>query len=347
MAWHTGAVMRRGLSLVGWLVLLVGCTTIAPPTLAPTEPPTAVPTTAATATPTPSPTEAASPPPTPTSTPIASPTAKPTDSPPPATPAPSMPPPAAVAAELKTRGTLDVCLAIVGTPAAAIDPSGELVGYNVSFAQELAERMGLAVEFQQPLFDELIDLVENHECDLAVSSQNITATRLARVDFAAYTESLQPVLVSIGNPAGIDTLDDLCGKPVSATTGTTHVDFVTGSGDYVGQGLDDACAAAGEQLVDLRTFATEFQAVSALLGDLVVAYLGNPGFAVEYVNQIDYADATLPPARQGITVARDHPVLLTAVHATLALMFADGTYREILVRHLPNDESVAIVSILE
>ena len=154
-------------------------------------------------------------------------------------------------------------------------------------------------------------------------------------------------LVATGNPAGIETLDDLCGKAVSATTGTTHVDLVMGSGDYAGQGINDACSAAGEPPIDLRTTATEFEAVTALLEGDVVAYLGNPSFAFEYLNQIEYADATLPPARQGITVARDHPVLLTAVHATLAEMFADGTYREILVQHLPNDESVAIVSILE
>ena len=63
--------------------------------------------------------------------------------------------------------------------------------------------------------------------------------------------------------------------------------------------------------------------------------------------QIEFSAATLPVARQGITTALDRPILRAAVEATFHQMFSDGTYRAILIQHLPNDESVAIVSILE
>ena len=256
-----------------------------------------------------------------------------------------MPDAAALAAELVRPDKLTACLSVVGAPAAALDEDGQLVGYNVDFAKEIAMRLSLPLASREPLFDTLIDLVSGHECDLSVSSQNITAGRLQLVDFIAYTKSIQPVLVAEGNPLGIDSLDDLCGQPVSATAGTTHVDLVTGSGDYVGQGIDDQCAAESRPPVDLRTFETESHAATSLLSGDVVAYLGNPNFAFDFADQIDYSDATLPPARQGIAVARNRPAVFGAVAVTLNEMMADGTYREILARHLPNDESVDAVSV--
>jgi polar amino acid transport system substrate-binding protein len=192
-----------------------------------------------------------------------------------------------------------------------------------------------------------MDRIRNHECDISVSSQNITASRLLLVDFVAYSESLQPVLVATGNPNNINALTDLCGQSVSATDGTTHVDLVNGTGEYVGQGLNEGCSAAGRSPIDLQTHETESHAVTALLQGDVTAYLGNPNFAFEFSEQIQYSEATLPPARQGITTARDRPALHAAVAATLAAMMADGTYRAILAQHLPNDASVQVVSILE
>jgi polar amino acid transport system substrate-binding protein len=240
---------------------------------------------------------------------------------------------------------LNVCLAIVGAQAAAVDSEGELVGYNVAFAREIAARLSLEPSFQQPLFEEVIDLVADHECDISVSSQNITTSRLERMSMIPYTKSQQPVLVEIGNPHNIDSLQSLCGLSVSVTAGTTHADLVQGRGDYADAGLNDDCREAGRATIDLQTYPTEAEAVGALLDGEVAAYLGNSGFIVDYEDDIAYAQTTLPPARQGIGVATDHPVLFAAVESALTTMIADGTYRQILTEHLPNAESVDIVSI--
>lgn len=258
-----------------------------------------------------------------------------------------MPPTADIAAELTAAGFLTACLSVVGAPATGLSEDGQLVGYNVSFAAEIADRLGLRLATQEPLFDALIDRVRDHQCDVSVSSQNITAARLELVSFVPYSESIQPVLVEIGNPSNVNALTDLCGHQVSATEGTTHVDLVNGTGDYVGEGLNEGCVAAGRPPIDLETHETESHAVTALLRGDVTAYLGNPSFAFEFSDRIAYSDATLPPARQGITMARDRSALHAAVAATLAEMMADGTYRSILVQHLPNNESVQVVSILE
>ncbi|CAN5693239.1 hypothetical protein BH24CHL5_BH24CHL5_12740 [soil metagenome] len=250
-------------------------------------------------------------------------------------------------AELVSPGALTACIARVGAPAAELTVEGALDGYNVGFAREIATRLGLTLQVEQPLFEDLIAQLEGHACDVSVSSQNITASRLERITLVPYTKSLQPVLVQIGNPAQVDSLQALCGLAVSATAGTTHVDLVNGNGDYVGEGLNDACQATRREPIDLRTFSTELEAVTALLDGEVAAYLGNPSFVFDYPTRIIYSQATLPAARQGIGLPRDRPGLLAAVEPAIAAMIDDGTYRDILAQYLPNDESVDIVSIIE
>ena len=69
---------------------------------------------------------------------------------------------------------------VVGAPATDLSEDGLLVGYNVDIAAEIANRLGLNLATQEPLFDALIDRIRDHECDMSVSSQNITAGRLTR-----------------------------------------------------------------------------------------------------------------------------------------------------------------------
>ena len=258
-----------------------------------------------------------------------------------------MPPRADLQPQLIRPDRLTACLAVVGGHAADLDEDGQLVGYNPDFAHEIAGRLGLALETSEPLFKALIEEVMGHRCDLSVSSQNISASRGELVDFVPYTKSVQPVIVARDNPEAIDDLSDLCGQPVSATAGTTHVDLVTGAGAYVGSGLNADCAARGEPAVDLQTFETESHAVTALLAGDVVAYLGNPSFVFDFPDQIEYSPATLPPARQGITTAKDRPLVHAAVQVAFNEMMADGTYEAILREHLPNEASVDAVNIID
>jgi polar amino acid transport system substrate-binding protein len=278
--------------------------------------------------------------------PSVAPSADPTPPPQPSGP-PTIPPADALAAELATPGSLTVCIALFGAPAASINDEGQLEGYNVAFASEVATRLGLSPQLRLSVFDSLAADLASHECDVSVSSQNITESRLSEMHLAPYTKSHQPVVVSQGNPFNILTLEDLCGKIVSATAGSTHADLVNGSGDYVGQGLNDACTARGTEQIELRTFPSEPDAVDALLEDEVAAYLGNPQFVFDFPADLDVSEAVLPPARQGMATALDRPNLTAAVQAAIDEMVADGTYLTVLREYLPDEESVRTFSIVQ
>lgn len=337
--WHTGHVIQRisGLLLCAFFA---ACTAAPPPVQSPTDAPT--PTVAATDSgSSPSVTEA----PTSSLEPTVSPS--PSGSPAPSASPSQAPLPSGLDAQLITPGTLTTCVSVVGLPTAGLTDEGELDGYNVAFATEIAARMGLSLEIRQPLFEDLIEEVTTNQCDVAISSLNITAERSTQVSFVPYTRSTQPVVVASGNPQTIDSLDALCGLAVSAVTGTTHVDLVEGLGDYTGQGLNERCTIAGDDPIDLRTFTTDLEAATALRNGEVVAYLGNPFVAFEFPDELQYAEASLPPARQGIAVALHRPAVFESVESTLQSMIDDGVYRGILIQYLPDQKSVDAVSILE
>ena len=224
----------------------------------------------------------------------------------------------------------------MGAPATSIDENGQLVGYNIAFAQEIAARLNLIAVIQQADFSELISTVQSHACDVSVASQNITTDRTTQMNLIPYTQSKAgfPVVVAINNPLKIKTLTDLCGMSVSAAAGTTNVDQVKGTGDFVGSGLNDACTTDGKAAIDLHTFPTEDDAVQALLDGTVVAYLGNSNFVGEYPDEIQTSSADLPGFRQGMGVALDHPMLTAGVQAAMSAMISDGTYLQILGKYL-------------
>lgn len=251
-------------------------------------------------------------------------------------------------------GRLTACVAPLGQPAAGLPrgPQGSplpggLVGYNVDFAREISQRLGLEPRLVEVPFAELLDAVAGHRCDVSVSSQNITASRLEAIDFVPYTRSRQRVLVASGNPHEITTIDGLCGRLVSATEGSILIDMVEGSGDFSAFGLSQACLASGRRPIEVHRYASHDGAVQALLDGTVAAHLGNPNFVFRFPDRLTQSPATLPAARQGIGVAKDRPELRLAISRAILAMIDDGTYHAILVDHLGSDERARAGSIVE
>jgi polar amino acid transport system substrate-binding protein len=89
---------------------------------------------------------------------------------------------------------------------------------------------------------------------------NITAERLGQVDMVPYFQAGQSFVVAKGNPSGINTLDDLCGKAIAAETGTTEVQYLNGTGDYKGQGLSEACTKKGLAAIDAKEYTKDTEA---------------------------------------------------------------------------------------
>jgi polar amino acid transport system substrate-binding protein len=254
----------------------------------------------------------------------------------PASSAPSAAPSAAVipipsGGVLTFAGKLVICSDIPYPPLEYFDPNGNPIGSDIEIGQEIAKRLGLTAEIQNSVFDTIIPALIGNKCDIIISDQNITADRVKQVDMIPYFQAGQSFVVAVGNPAGINTTDDLCGKKVGAETGTTEVDYLTKT-------LSPACTKKGLAAITSKTFGKDSDALLALQSGQVDAYFADTPpaayYTIQHPDQFVLAPiAPLAPAFAGISVLKSNTGLRDAIQQALVAMANDGTYLAILKKY--------------
>jgi polar amino acid transport system substrate-binding protein len=207
--------------------------------------------------------------------------------------------------------------------------------------------LGLIPHIENTVFLTIIPALTGGKCDIIVSAQNINADRLAAVDMIPYFQAGQAFLVQKGNPAGINTAEDLCGKKVAAETGTTEVDNLTGAGDFKKNGFPTICSKAGKPDPTAKPYDKDPDALNALQAGTVDAYFGDlppvVDYATKHPDQFEVAPVPpLAPAIEGISVAKPNTALRDAVKATLIAMINDGTYLTILKKYAVDSGAITV-----
>jgi len=239
--------------------------------------------------------------------------------------------------ELSFAGKLVTCIDIPYPPQEFFDADGNPTGSDVDIANEIAKRLGLTSLIENSIFDTIIEAVNAGKCDIIVSAQNINPERLAVVDMIPYFQAGQAFVVAKGNPKGIKTDLDLCGKKVGAEQGTTEVDYVNGTSDYAGAGLNQKCVAAGKAAVIMTEYTKDSDALLALAAGQEDAYFADSPVAgyytVQQPDQFELSGVTVEVVQEGISVPQAKKGLSAAVVAALKAMMADGTYASILDKY--------------
>ena len=236
--------------------------------------------------------------------------------------------------QLVLAGNLFTCIDIPYPPQEAFAPDGTPIGSDVDIAAEIAKRLGLTPHVVNTVFSVIIPALDGNKCDIIVSAQNINADRLKQVDMIPYFKAGQSFVVAKGNPKGIKTQADLCGKTVAVENGTTELDYLQGTSDYKGAGLSDACVKAGKPAITIHQFDHDSDALLDLQSTKADAYFADSpaaGYAVtNHASQFELSGLTLQVAIEGISVAKNHTALRDAVKTALLSMISDGRYADIL-----------------
>jgi polar amino acid transport system substrate-binding protein len=309
-------------------MVLAACsnaTTTVAPTTAPAVPPTAVLPTATTA-----PTDTAVP--TATVVPTATATAAPT--------AVAQVPPGSLA----MKGKLLICTDFPYPPQEFFDDNGNPQGMDIDLGAEIANRLGLQVEFVNSVFDSIVAAASGGKCDIIISAMNITPDRQKQLSMIPYFSAGQSFVAQKGNPQNIQTAMDLCGKSAAAESGTTEAAYLAGDDPYKGKGLTDQCVAAGKKPIDVVVAQKDTDALQQLTAGKVAVYSTDTPVAGYYVaqhpDQFQLVGEVLESAVEGInmpcgaddcTNAPLSPVG-QAVSAAFKSMQADGTYLKILTK---------------
>ncbi|HEY6014369.1 MAG TPA: ABC transporter substrate-binding protein [Candidatus Limnocylindrales bacterium] len=229
---------------------------------------------------------------------------------------------------VKTAGKLVWCVDVSYPPEEFYAADGSTAqGSDIDIANEIGKRFGVTSEIDNTAFDGIVAALLAKKCDLIISGMNDTPERQKEVDFVDYLKVGQGLLVPVGNPKGIHTLDDLSGKTVAVQLGTTNKDALDAA--------NTALTAAGKPAIEIQTFEKDTDAFQQLsLGRVdafstdspVVAYYNSKP---ENKGKYEIGGTPIDPAPIGIAVNKDNTALKTAVQAAIDAMYADGTMKSI------------------
>jgi polar amino acid transport system substrate-binding protein len=271
------------------------------------------------------------------------------------TTAPSSAPVATIPPDkLGQKEHLLICTDFPYPPQEFFDEKGEPQGLDVEIGTEIANRLGLKVQFVNSVFDTIIAAVKSGKCDIVISAQNITSDRQKEVSMIPYFQAGQSFVAVKGNPDNINGPMDLCGKSAAAESGTTEADFIGGTGDYKGKGMTDECTKAGKQPINLVVTQKDTDALQQLQAGKVSVYFADSPVAafytVEHPDQFQLVGEVLDPVQEGISVpcgvddCTNAPLTEVgqAVQSALKSMMDDGTYAKILEKWNLKDGAVTL-----
>jgi polar amino acid transport system substrate-binding protein len=245
-------------------------------------------------------------------------------SPAPSGDAASITPPAAIA----EAGKLVWCVDVSYPPEEFYAEDGTTAqGSDIDIAADIAKRFGVTSQIDNTGFDGIIPALKAKKCDLIISGMNSTDERKQEVDFVDYLKVGQGIMVPVGNPEGIASLEDLSGLAVAVQLGTTNKESL--------DAVNETLTAAGKPTIDIQTFDKDTDAFQQLALGRVDAYTTDSVVLAYYLNvpenegKFEIA-ANIDPIPIGIAVRKEDGELKAAVQAAIDAMYADGTLEQIV-----------------
>ncbi|MGW0483944.1 ABC transporter substrate-binding protein [Nonomuraea sp. NPDC003214] len=200
------------------------------------------------------------------------------------------------------------------------------IGFDPALARAIARKLGVKYTLTDEEFNSQIPGVLTGRYDFVISSMTDNAERQAKITFVDYVKAGSGLLVKKGNPAGVSTPADLCGKTVSVVD--------NGSSLELAEKYDADCKSSGKQALNILKFPGDTEAMlqvingraQATITDYVVAAYkaADPKVEVEAIA----LEGTESP--WGIGMKPDNTALIESVKGALDSLIKSGEYGKIL-----------------
>ena len=244
----------------------------------------------------------------------------------------------------KTNG-INVGSDIPYPPMEFFDENNNPIGFDVDLANAIGEKLGVKIIYTKQAFDTLIPSLQSNTHDIAMSSLSDTTERQQVLDFVDYFNGGASLLIAKGNPEGISSLADLCGKSVAVQKATWEVDLVVAQ--------SEECTSNGEKAIDMLQLPGDTDAQNAVRAGNAVAYLGDSqtvAYDAKLAGDGEYFELAVDPANPngydagliGIGVLKANSDLTAAIQKAVQSLMDDGTYASLLKKW--NLESFGVAS---
>ena len=214
-------------------------------------------------------------------------------------------------------------------PMEFFDENDNPTGFDYDLSQSIAAKLGVAFSFNDQDWDGIIPSLQSGTHDIIMSGMNDTVERQKVLDFVDYFSAGFAVIVAKGNPEGVNSFADLCGKTVAIQTATAQIDLINA--------VNPSCADKIEVLEfpsdgDAQNAIRAGKAVAGVNDGQVAAYTAQTAGEGEYFELVAPADAPegYTSVLTGIGVLKANSGLTSAIQAALQSLINDGTYTALL-----------------
>ncbi|WP_047607744.1 cystine ABC transporter substrate-binding protein [Rahnella aquatilis] len=220
--------------------------------------------------------------------------------------------------KVKDRGTLIVGLEGTYPPFSFQGEDGKLTGFEVEFADALAQHMGVKAKLQPTKWDGMLASLESKRIDVVINQVTISPEREKKYDFSTpYTVSGIQALTKKGLEGTITKPEDLKGKKVGVGLGSNYEQWLR----------------ANVQGVDIRTYDDDPTKYQDLRVGRINAILVDRLAALDLVKKtgdtLAVAGAPFSRLESGVAIRKDNPELLAAINKAIAEMQKDGSLAKI------------------
>ncbi len=222
-------------------------------------------------------------------------------------------------------------LTVVGSggypPFNYIDDNGDVIGFDVEVGQEIADRLGVKLNYVTGEWAGLIEGLRNERYDGILGSMAITDERLESVNFTVpyYYSGAQLVVTK---DSGITNPSEMTGKKVAVVTATNFEKDAQGLGADIKLYDDDNSTLL--ELINGR--------VEGVITDRIVAVTAMTD--MEGGDTLALAGDLLRSEKIGIAINKNDKELLSKIDEILADMHGDGTLTKLSEKWLGVDVTV-------
>jgi polar amino acid transport system substrate-binding protein len=240
--------------------------------------------------------------------------------------------------DIRDKGTLSVGSDVAYPPIESFDTDGKtVIGLDPDLAKEIGELLGVKLVFHNATFDGLIPQLTSKRIDLIMSAMSDNKKRQASVDFVDYFVVGTSIIVKKGNPQGISSLDDLCGKTVAIQRGTTQ--------DDVAEAQKKKC---GANTLRILKFPTDPEALLQVKQGRAAADMNDFPVAKDIVQKtgdFEVVGEQIEAGPYGIAVRKTDTQLRAAIQKAVQTLIDNGTYKRILEKYDVLDGAVTEATI--
>lgn len=219
-------------------------------------------------------------------------------------------------AQVQEEGTLVIGTEGTYPPFTFHDESGELTGFDVEIAREVAERLGVEAEFLETQWDAMFAGLDASRFDMVANQVGINPERQESYEFSDPYITSTAVLVVAEDDTEIQSFEDLEGKLSAQSLTSNYAETAT---------------SFGAELEGVEGFN---QAIELLNSGRVDATVNDNLTVLDFLNQrpdaqVKVVDESEDAAQSGLLFRQDSGAIVDEVNQALADMIEDGTYDEI------------------